>query len=75
MKICKETPIDFFFILEQDIVAAANIFEPSVAYLKGKTIYRQVMHARIELTKIHMAILQKYQEIELVDDVMRVNKL
>ena len=62
-------------ILKQDIIAAEDIFGNSIVCLKGKTVRQPVTHARFELTKVPISILQKYQEVELVGDVMRVNKL
>ena len=60
-------------ILEEDVRAAEDIFGPSLACLKGKTVRHPVSHAWVELTKVPITILQKYKDVELVGDVMRVN--
>ena len=62
-------------ILDQDMISAKDIFGPSLACLKDKTARRGIIHARVELTKIPITILEKYQKVSPFGDVMHINDL
>ena len=60
-------------IIEEDIVAAEDIFGKSLMCLKGKTTRQSTPHARVPLMKLPYEIVERYQDVQLVGDVMSIN--
>jgi hypothetical protein len=62
-------------IQREDIVAAENIFGPSVPCLKGKTVRRTSPQAPEPSASIPPSILTRYRTISLHADIMYVNNI
>ena len=60
-------------VIEEDIVAAEDIFGKSLMCLKGKTTRQSTPHARVPLMKLPYEIVERYQDVQLVGDVMSIN--
>ena len=62
-------------IIQQDIMAATDIFEPNLGSLKGKTVYRLKPHVKSGTAAVPMEILSFHHDITLAIDIMFNNKL
>ena len=59
-------------VTTQDILTAEAIWGPDIGSLKGKTVRRKPMPIRITGTDIPLQIMQKYRDVTLSVDVMKV---
>ena len=53
---------------------AEDIYEPSMPYLKGKTVRRKIQHVEpVNITSVHQTILDKYKEVNICCSLMHIN--
>eukprot|EP00957_Ditylum_brightwellii_P109597 8359298-Ditylum_brightwellii.AAC.1 len=61
-------------ITRQDIMAAKEIFGPDTRCLQGKMARKDGKAVRMMITPIPPTILERYKEVTLVGDIMKVNE-
>jgi hypothetical protein len=60
-------------VTREDVKMAEDIYGPSIAHLKGKTVRRKTDHIHTEITPIPPDIKSKYRSITLCGDIIFIN--